>query len=232
MADVVHDAPKGIEAARELAATQVKKMRLSAATALEGSDAQLDVDTVARLFEAAVVYADVRALTQTLVEASSRDSIIWIELVKLGVTDVAPVNSLSLEADAKMRQLRAAVLAAALSEQHDSFGAVLSEDGTFSAATLEATLDDWVKHGRYRPGAEGAQLTQIDQAISQKSIGPSEELATRLGLIYPLVSVIHIWRTLDELPADAAQRMGWGLIEPKEPTATVSNVEAQPNTGA
>jgi hypothetical protein len=205
------DSPKGIDAARKLAAAQIEKMRTSASSAIKSPEAKshLHIDTIASLFEAAITEPDPRQLVNELVEASSRDSIIWIELVKIGATDVAPANSLSLEADAKMRRLRTSVLEAALSEQHDKFGVVTLEGGVFSASVLEATIDDWVKHGRYRAGAEGKQLTQIDMAISQKSTDPNEELATRLGLIFPLVSVIHIWRTLAELPTDAAQRMGW-----------------------
>lgn len=122
--------------------------------------------------------------------------------------------SQSMAADLRMLRLRTYVIEAALAEQQDAFTGEVRDGGAFSAAKLEATLDDWLRAGRHR-GAEfdDAPLSRIDATLSTQATSPEEPLQIRLGLLIPVVNAIHIWRVLEEFAPAVAEDLGWCPVE-------------------
>lgn len=205
------DIPAQLLQARKKATTLIENARKTVKTTLDGKKgwSQLSIDSIQRLRELAVTQPRSQQLAELLAEMTPRDSEMWVSMAKIGL--VAKPQSLDLGADARMRLLRTAVLDAGLSEQLDADGQLLGNGAEgFSAATLEASLDDWCIHGQHRSSApDAAQLTQIDIMISKSCPSAEDALHTRLGLLGPVIAAIHIWRLLDTAPEIEAHRLGW-----------------------
>lgn len=132
------------------------------------------------------------------------------QIVDLGWTD-PPKQHADLGPDkaGNLFKMRQAVLESALVEQL-CFNKTFRKGEAFSAAACEAALDDWVRAGRHRGAAfEDAPLSQIAMLVESTVHDAQAQVETRLGLVVPVLAAVHIWRSLEEMPTEKTQTVGW-----------------------
>lgn len=165
----------------------------------------------------AVEMPDSRALAEFLSKLTPSE-FIKAEVAGKGVNALDASHELVKEA--RMIQIRATVIEAGLAEQMNADHS-LRNASSFRAEALEKSLDEWLVRGHHR-GAEyeTAPLTLISQQIASFGTnGPVQQLESRFGLLIPIISTLHIWRTLEEFPAQIADQLGWVAKGAREPDA-------------
>lgn len=161
----------------------------------------IDRRSVAALYQSTVAKPDVNK-TATLLARMSPAGLIGIHANKQ--------DQPSDELERKFA-LYAALIEAGLSEQRLTDG-VVRDGALLSAAALETSFDDWLIRGRHRPGFDTGELAKIDAVISRTAKGVLNSLdllQTRFGVLLPCLANVHLWRILEEMPAEKSAKLGW-----------------------
>lgn len=175
----------------------------------KGSSGAFKLDTVKALREHAHVKPEASILAQLLVDTTP-DAFVDAEgLSPASMTGQNPVGDLRRLAPSQVGKLRAAVVQAALEEQQNTDKTFLV-GSTFNAVKLEESLDSWLYSGQYRgAGLDESPLSQISKIMDKQGMNGEELMATRFGILIPVIVAIHIWRILEEYPEDQAMKVGW-----------------------
>lgn len=170
-------------------------------------------DVVKTLHQHAVVAPDASCLAKLLVDTTP-GMFVAAEALALKVNSAADTKETNLSQAGKLRE---AVVEAALAEQLHA-DQPFCNGRAFSAAKLEESLDNWLYGGRHRAGQlDESPLSQISKIMERQGMTGEELMATRFGILIPVIVAIHIWRVLEEYPQNQARLAGWGDFPNADP---------------
>lgn len=200
-------APEGLTLARRFAADAIATARKNVAAMLGSQEAwrRIDAEQLAKLHWHARKSPNARALADFLAEMVPAE---FLQSAGRPAAIEGEDAKKNLSSDVKARKLFSAVIEAGLAEQQSAEGKLLV-GSAFSAQALERVLDAWLAAGQHRGPCDGSPLSEIDKMLSRYTQSAEEVVQTRLGLMVPVTTAIHIWRLCESLPPEDAQRMEW-----------------------
>jgi hypothetical protein len=207
--------PEGMIQARRAAAAAIAMARANVAAMLSTEDAwrRIDREQLDKLYCHAWEAPNARALADFLADMVPNE---FLQSNNSPIPSDGEAIRKSVAFDIKSRKLFSAVIEAGLAEQQGVDGNLLV-GSSFNAQALETLLDEWLRAGQYRGAFDGSPLSEIDKMVSRHAEGAGDAIQTRLGLLVPVATAIHIWRLCESLPPDHAQRLGWHAQDEAQP---------------